>query len=146
VIARRALVVDDDDDIRLLVGDVLQRGGFEVDEAANGRLALRALTSGGVLPDVVVLDVQMPELDGWETLAAIRRDDRTSDVRVIMCTVRAQPADAARAWQLGCDGYLSKPFSISELRAEVIAVCERTESERLEHRAERVAALGAHVQ
>ena len=124
-----ALIVDDDTDMRALVRAVLEPAGFEVTEATTGSEALVSLHTGA-LPDIVVLDVQMPELNGWETLAAIRSQPRTSTVAVVLCTVRAQQADRERGWMLGCDGFVAKPFSITHLLAEVIAVCDRSAAER----------------
>jgi len=124
-----ALVVDDDPDLRTLVRVVLEPRGFDVTEANTGGEALVTLHTDQ-LPDVVVLDVQMPDLDGWETLAAIRSQQRTATVPVILCTVRAQQPDVERGWALGCDGFLPKPFSISQLLDQVTAVCERTAAER----------------
>jgi two-component system KDP operon response regulator KdpE len=137
-----ALVVDDDADVRALVRVVLEPRGFEVEESATGSEALVALHTRP-LPDIVVLDVQMPDLDGWETLAAIRGQERTATVPVILCTVRAQQADMERAWALGCDGFLAKPFSIGQLVAEVVAVCDRTAAERAALRSDRRRMAGA---
>src|ERR671923_116371 len=80
---RRVLVIDDDDDIRSLVAELLQRAGLEVDQAADGRSGLRAFHQSP--PDLVLLDVSMPGLDGWETLERIRD---LSDVPVMMLTAR----------------------------------------------------------
>jgi CheY-like chemotaxis protein len=117
-VTRRALVVDDADDVRLLVREVCRRVGVEVDEAPSGSAALAHLATGP-LPDVVVLDVQMPELDGWATLAAIRKDPRTREVPVILCSVRSRPADLERARALGASQVVPKPFAIEEL-AQVV--------------------------
>jgi CheY-like chemotaxis protein len=130
---RRALVVDDASDIRLLLRSVLRGRGFDVDEAANGVEALDLLASGE-RPDVIVLDVQMPQLDGWDTLVAIRGDPSTSEVPVILCTVRSQPADAERAWLLGCDGFVAKPFAVDDLVRRVEDACARSLEERVADR------------
>ena len=118
----RALVVDDAADIRLLAELVLSMAGFTVVGAPSGSEALRLLASGD-LPDIVVLDVQMPDLDGWETLTRLRNDPRTATLPVVLCTVKGLPEDTLRGWALGCDGYLGKPFDISGLvrRREVDA-------------------------
>ena len=136
---RTLLVVDDQADIRLLYRAVFTRIGWSVMEAASGPDALAMLACGDS-PDVVVLDVQMPDLDGWDTLASIRAHPLASDVPVILCTVKSRSDDARRAWQLGCDGYLTKPFSIAELTDEVTAVATRTSAERLAARAAKWAA------
>ena len=125
----RILLVDDAHDIRLLVRAVLERAGHEISEADSGPAAL-ALLSEPPLPDAVILDIQMPGLDGWETLSQLRARDESADMPVLMCSVKASPDDNSRAWELGCDGYLTKPFNINELVSEVGAVIARTPSER----------------
>ncbi len=123
------LVVDDAADIRLLQRAVLDRSGFSVVEADGGPDALAALAREP-RPDAVVLDVQMPVMDGWQTLAAIRSDPRLCDVPVILCTVKAGPTDTERAWRAGCDGYLSKPFPLARLVEEVETALARTVEQR----------------
>jgi len=124
----RALVVDDAPDIRLLAELVLSMAGFTVTTASSGKDALRQLA--GDLPDIVVLDVQMPELDGWETLSHLRADPRTADLPVVLCTVKGLPGDTLKGWSLGCDGYLGKPFDIRLLVDEVQRVLGRDWVER----------------
>jgi CheY-like chemotaxis protein len=134
----RALVVDDAADLRFLIREVLTRAGVTVEEAPSGVDALRRLAGPEPL-DVVILDVQMPDMDGWETLATVRRE-RGDDVGIILCTVRSQPSDAVRAFELGCDAYLSKPFDIRELAAATTTVAALTPAERLRHRRRALAA------
>jgi CheY-like chemotaxis protein len=124
----RALVVDDEDDVRALVSVVLGNADFDVRTAVSGVAALELLATDP-LPHLVVLDVQMPDLDGWDTLAAIRGDPRTAGVAVMLCTVRAQPRDDERARSLGCDAYIRKPFAIDVLAAEAHAVVRRRTGE-----------------
>jgi CheY-like chemotaxis protein len=88
------------------------------------RKAARAQLAAGPLPDVVVLDVQMPELDGWDTLAAIRGHERTQDLPVILCSVRSRPADLDRARSLGANEVVPKPFAVEELAKVVQQVIE----------------------
>ena len=133
------MTVDDADDLRALVRTVLESNGFDVIEAVSGRAALQELTAG-TRPDVIVLDVQMPDLDGWDTLTAIRAEPDTADLAVILCTVRAAQADIDHGWQLGCDGFLPKPFAIDELARTVKEVSARTNEERAALRAEHQAA------
>ena len=137
-----ALVVDDAPDIRLLADLVLSMAGFSVAAASSGREALAKLATGD-LPDIVLLDVQMPEVDGWETLARLRADARTADLPVVLCTVKGLPEDTLRGWTLGCDGYLGKPFDIGGLVDELHAVLGRDRDERLALRRRRVAELAA---
>lgn len=129
-----AMTVDDADDLRALVRAVLESQGFEVVEASSGRAALDELAAG-TRPDVIVLDVQMPDLDGWDTLAAIRSEPATADIPVLLCTVRAAPADIDHGWQLGCDGFLTKPFAIDDLARTVAEIGGRSREERAALRA-----------
>ena len=117
----RILVVDDDEDIRLLLRGLLERAGFTVDEADGGRAALRALYA--TPPALVLLDVSMPELDGYQTLERIRD---LSDVPVIMLTARTQELEKVRGLSAGADDYVAKPFGRQELLARVQALLRRT--------------------
>jgi len=136
----RALVVDDAPDIRLLADLVLSMAGFRVTAASSGSEALRAL-EGPDLPDIVLLDVQMPEVDGWETLSRLRGNPRTADLPVVLCTVKGLPEDTLRGWSLGCDGYLGKPFDIARLVDELQGVLGRDPVERRALRLRRIAEL-----
>ena len=108
----RVLVVDDDEDIRRLVRTLLERTGASVRDAANGRDGLREFH--GFRPDLVVLDVNMPELDGWAVLERIRD---MSDVPVLMLTARGDELERVRGLQSGADDYVVKPFGKQELVA-----------------------------
>ncbi len=119
--AARVLVVDDDADIRLLLRELLERAGFEVDDAASGREALRALYAAP--PALVLLDVSMPVLDGYQTLERIRD---VSEVPVIMLTARAQELEKVRGLAAGADDYVAKPFGRQELLARVQALLRRS--------------------
>jgi DNA-binding response OmpR family regulator len=114
------LVVDDDADIRGLLRELLERQGYLVTEAANGRDGLRALYASP--PDVVLLDVSMPELDGWETLERIRD---VSEVPVAMLTARAAELEKVRGLKGGADDYITKPFGRQELLARIEAMLRR---------------------
>jgi DNA-binding response OmpR family regulator len=118
--AARVLVVDDDEDIRSLVAELLRRAGLVVEEATDGRAGLRAFHQSS--PDLVVLDVSMPELDGWQTLERIRD---LSDVPVLMLTARGAELERVRGLQSGADDYLVKPFGRQELVARVQALLRR---------------------
>jgi CheY-like chemotaxis protein len=137
----RALVVDDAPDIRLLADLVLSMAGFSVTAAASGSEALALLLAGGDLPDIVLLDVQMPHVDGWETLSRLRADPRTAELPVVLCTVKGLPEDTLRGWSLGCDGYLGKPFDISGLVDELNGVLARDRQSRAALRRDRIAEL-----
>ncbi|HEU4703416.1 MAG TPA: response regulator transcription factor [Conexibacter sp.] len=115
------LVVEDEGDVRRLVRVLLERAGHTVVEAANGREAISLLEADA--PDLVVLDVAMPELDGWQTLERIRD---LSDVPVLMLTARAGELDKVRGLRGGADDYVTKPFGRQELLARVEALLRRT--------------------
>jgi DNA-binding response OmpR family regulator len=117
----RILVVDDDPITRDLLRGVLERAGHEVREAADGRAGLRDLY--GASPDLVILDVAMPELDGWATLERIRD---LSDVPVLMLTARESELERVRGLQGGADDYVVKPFGHQELVARVQALLRRS--------------------
>jgi DNA-binding response OmpR family regulator len=117
----RILVVDDDEDIRTLLRELLGRAGYRVEEAADGRAALRQLFE--TPPSLVLLDVNMPEMDGYQTLERIRD---LSDVPVIMVTARTQELERVRGLASGADDYVSKPFGRQELLARVQALLRRT--------------------
>jgi DNA-binding response OmpR family regulator len=117
----RILVVDDDDDIRMLLRELFTRAGYEVTEAGNGREALRKLFEAP--PALVVLDVTMPELDGYQTLERIRD---LSEVPVVMLTARTQELERVRGLASGADDYVAKPFGRQELLARVQALLRRT--------------------
>ena len=114
-------MVDDDEDIRLLLRELLGRAGYRVDEAADGRAALRRLYEAP--PAVVLLDVTMPEMDGYQTLERIRD---LSDVPVIMVTARTQELERVRGLASGADDYVSKPFGRQELLARIQALLRRS--------------------
>ena len=134
----RALVVDDAADIRLLADLVLSMAGFEVTAAASGREALHFIAQND-LPDIVLLDVQMPDVDGWETLSRLRADPRTADLPIVLCTVKGLPEDTLKGWSLGCDGYLGKPFDIGGLVEELHVVLGRPPEESRAVRRARIA-------
>src|SRR5512141_2052143 len=111
--AKRILVVDDEKHIVRLVQVNLERQGYEVVTANDGKEALEKVESER--PDLVVLDVMMPYMDGFEVLQNLRRNPSTRDIPVIMLTAKAQDQDVFRGWQSGVDCYLTKPFNPMEL-------------------------------
>ena len=116
------LVVDDEPNLVDLIRMTLEREGYQVTEAENGYKALERLREE--MPDLVLLDVMMPEMDGMETLKEIRS---ASSVPVIMLTVRATEQDKVRGLELGADDYIAKPFSHRELVQRIKAVLRRAE-------------------
>ena len=115
------LVVDDERDIRELLGVLLERAGHDVRLACDGRAGLRAFHAHP--PDLVMLDITMPGLDGWQTLERIRD---LSDVPVLMLTARSAELELVRGLRGGCDDYVVKPFRRQELLARVDALLRRT--------------------
>ena len=119
------LVVDDEPRIVQLVRDYLEHGGFTVLVASNGAAALRTARTGR--PDLVVLDLGLPGLDGLDVARALRRE---GEVPIIMLTARTEESDKLVGLELGADDYLTKPFSPKELVARVRAVLRRAEGLR----------------
>ena len=120
---RRVLVVDDEPRLIHFIRLNLEHDGFEVVEATSGTQALGLLRDR--LPDLILLEVMMPELDGFETLQLIRE---ISTVPVIMLTAKGEEEDRVRGLELGADDYISKPFSPREMVSRVKAVLRRTET------------------
>jgi len=116
------LIVDDEDNLRSMLAAALRHHGFEVTTATNGREALEIIPRDH--PDLVLLDVMMPDLDGFEVLRRLRHDnDRTP---VLFLTARDTTEDKVRGLTLGGDDYLQKPFSLDELVARAGAILRRT--------------------
>lgn len=122
--ASRVLVIDDDENLTRLLAESLEEHGYAVRSAANGLDGIRLLYDGR--PDIVVLDVMMPRMDGWSTLSRIRE---MSEVPVIMLSARDAESDRLRGFELGVDDYVTKPFSLRELNARVGAVLARAAKE-----------------
>jgi DNA-binding response OmpR family regulator len=117
------LVADDDHDILALVSFRLERAGFDVVAAQDGEEALRLAVEHA--PDLAILDVMMPKLDGYEVTTRLRQNDSTRRIPVILLTARVQEADIARGFEAGADDYVKKPFSPQELGARVQAILGR---------------------
>ncbi|MBM3494449.1 MAG: response regulator [Armatimonadetes bacterium] len=126
--AKKILAVDDEKAIVRLVQVNLEREGYQVVTAYDGREALEKVASER--PDLVVLDVMMPYMDGFEVLQQLKKDPETRDIPVIMLTAKAQDADVFRGWQSGVDCYLTKPFNPMELKAFVKRVFKSIEDEQ----------------
>ena len=119
------LVVDDERDIREMLRELLERAGHEVIEAANGQQALELAERTPA--DLVILDISMPLLDGWQTLERLRA---FSAVPVLMLTARTSELEKVRALQAGADDYVSKPFGRQELLARVAALLRRAGAQK----------------
>lgn len=126
----RVLVVDDEPDITALVAYHLAKAGYRVSTAASGGEALKAARAER--PDVVVLDLMLPGVSGFEVLQELRRLEETRDVGVILLTSRREEADRIKGLTMGADDYLTKPFSPPELTLRVGALLRRLASPAVE--------------
>jgi DNA-binding response OmpR family regulator len=117
------LVADDEEDLRELVSYRLTRSGYQVIGAGDGQEALELAAE--CTPDVMVLDVMMPKLDGYELTRRVRAEASLRSIPVILLTARSQEADIDRGYEVGADDYLEKPFNPDELVARVRAVLGR---------------------
>ncbi len=121
--ARRVIVADDDPMVRMLVKLLLEQEGYEVHEAEDGRKAVEAARAAR--PDLLLVDLMMPEMDGYETIAALRGDTAFARTAIIALTVESSPQAQQRVFDLGADDYLTKPFDRDVLSARVRAIFRR---------------------
>jgi DNA-binding response OmpR family regulator len=119
----RVLAADDDPDILDLIAFRLERSGCQVTRAADGEEALELAKSE--LPDLAVLDVMMPKMDGYEVTRQLRADPATAHIKVILLTASAQEPDVVKGFEAGADDYMTKPFSPQELRMRLAAISAR---------------------
>ena len=122
---KRILLIEDDHSLREEIVNVLELEGFEVVTADNGRIGLERLREGR--PDLVLCDLMMPELDGYETLKVIRGNPETETLPVIVLTTHDDEQSMTNAAEVGADDYVTKPFKIPELlRAMAVLAKKRT--------------------
>jgi two-component system cell cycle response regulator DivK len=121
------LIVEDNDKSARLLRDVLEFHGYETLLAENGRDALEL--AGTKPPRLILMDIQLPDIDGEAVLRELRRDPATAGIPVVALTAFAMPADRKRFLATGFDGYLSKPIDIKELPEQVRRFCELGEGE-----------------
>jgi DNA-binding response OmpR family regulator len=114
------LLVEDDPDIQLITRLALRKSGYNVSVVGNGRQALDAVRAA--LPDLVLLDWMMPELDGLETCRQLKADPATAGVPIIFLTAKSQEQEIARGLALGATGYITKPFDALGLGAQIRAL------------------------
>jgi DNA-binding response OmpR family regulator len=131
----KTLIVDDDTDLIDVMTYALRREGYDVVGATDGLQALERLRAD--LPDIVILDVRMPQLDGFETCRRIRH---ISDVPIIMLTARGEENDVLRGLQVGADDYMTKPFSLKQLAARVETILRRCQGNQFRRVASEVRA------
>ena len=114
---KKILIVDDEEDILHFLELVLREKGYEVGTAMNGQ---DALTKAQIeKPDLVLLDIMMPQMDGWEVLKLLRVDDETANIPVAMLSARTEAKDRVQGLQEGAIDYICKPFSLAELLAKI---------------------------
>jgi two-component system, OmpR family, alkaline phosphatase synthesis response regulator PhoP len=121
----RILIVEDDQDIAALVARYLNKAGYTSEIVASGRDALRTITTNA--PDLLVLDLMLPQVDGLEICRAVRANKKTAAIPIIMLTARGEESDRIVGLEIGADDYLSKPFSPGELVARVRALFRRAQ-------------------
>jgi DNA-binding response OmpR family regulator len=110
---KKVLVVDDEEDIRISVGQVLEVCGYEVIKAENGTECLRKLEQG--LPDLVILDIMMPGMSGWDVAARIKENNKWSNVPIVFLTAKGDEMSVGMG-SLACEQYIVKPFDVIKLK------------------------------
>ena len=113
----RILIVDDEDDIRDLIKEVLETEGHEVFSALDGAQALKFLDEKTA--DLVIMDRNMPRMTGIEAIRRLRGDPRTAKLKILMCTTSSVPREVDEAFAAGADGYVLKPLNVVQLTAQV---------------------------
>jgi len=114
---RRVLIVEDEDNIAIALDYLLTREGYDHDRIANGAEAVARIRA--TLPDLVLLDVMLPEVSGYEICQNVRADPALNGVKILMMTARGSAMERRKGLALGADGFIAKPFELKELRAEV---------------------------
>lgn len=116
------LVVEDEDNIALALDFLMTREGYAHDRIANGAEALPRIRE--TRPDLVLLDIMLPEVSGYEICQSVRLDPALADVKILMMTARGSAIERQKGLALGADGFISKPFELKELREEVRRLLE----------------------
>ena len=117
MISKRILIVEDTEDNRQIMRDLLTNAGFEIIEAYDGEAAVAV--AGEFVPDLILMDIQLPILDGYEAIRRIKADTRLRRIPIIAVTSYALSGDREQARAAGCDGYVAKPFSPRQLLATI---------------------------
>lgn len=119
---KKILVADDDRNILYLISEVLAKGDYEVSQAVNGDHALKQVREAK--PDLIVLDIMMPGLDGLKVLKELKSDPETRGIKVVVISARTKPEDVEMGMAQGADCYFTKPFKISDLTAKIRELLE----------------------
>jgi two-component system, cell cycle response regulator DivK len=114
---KTVLIVEDNEDNRIVYSTILRHFGFQVAEAHDGEQGLAMARDGH--PDLILMDISIPLVDGWELTQSLKRDPATRAIPVVALTAHAMPGDRERAIEVGCDGYLAKPCEPRAVLAEV---------------------------
>jgi DNA-binding response OmpR family regulator len=130
----RILVIDDEPDVLLLCRVNLQHAGHEVLEASDGERGLALALAE--LPDGIVLDLMLPQMDGYGVLSHLLADERARDIPVLVLTAKAQREDRVRCWEEGASEYMTKPFSPATLSAALTQLIEMTPAQREKRRSD----------
>lgn len=120
---RTVLIVEDNEDNRIVYSTILRHHGFRVTEALDGEEGIAKARRD--LPDIILMDISIPLIDGWEVTQTLKRDTSTTHIPVIALTAHAMPGDRERAMEVGCDGYLAKPCEPRAVLAEVNRLLSR---------------------
>ena len=113
------LVVEDSETYRTMISDLLKSNGFQVETASNGAEALEKVQGGGNLPNLIVLDIVMPEMNGYDFCRRVKNDPKTKDLPVVMCSSKSEEFDHYWGLKQGADAYLNKPFEPNELLSTI---------------------------
>ena len=114
---RCVLIVEDDDNIATALEYVISREGLDQDRVGNGADAVRRIRD--LRPDLVLLDVMLPEVSGYDICRTVRQDKSLGNVKILMMTARGSTSERRKGLALGADGFIAKPFELTELRSEV---------------------------
>lgn len=132
--SKSILVVDDDEAIRQMVGTLLSEEGFHVELAQNGEEAVKLVRQKPF--DLVVLDILMPVMDGWEVASRMLTEERTRDIPIVFLTALSSYTDQLKGWRMGCFDYITKPFDIGLFLIRVRAALEKSSQMRAATRPE----------
>jgi DNA-binding response OmpR family regulator len=121
--AHRILIVDDEPSIVISLEYLMRREGYEIAVATDGEAALQAIAERP--PDLVILDVMLPRMNGFDVCRRVRADPRLADVRILMLTAKGRDTEVAKGLGLGADAYVTKPFSTRDLVAQIAALLRR---------------------
>jgi DNA-binding response OmpR family regulator len=121
--AHRILIVDDEPSIVISLEYLMRREGYEIAVATDGEAALQAIAERP--PDLVILAVMLPRMNGFDVCRRVRADPRLADVRILMLTAKGRDTEVAKGLGLGADAYVTKPFSTRDLVAQIAALLRR---------------------